>query len=63
MTLASRHWWRVTGPKITGGLLIFAGVLLTLLSQVVFPRYAGFGLAGGLVLAGVGALIIVLAAD
>ena len=61
MTLASRHWWREMGLKVVGGLMIFAGILITSLSHVVVPQYAGIGLIVGLAMVGVGAFLILLA--
>lgn len=63
MTLASRHWWRETGPRITGGLLILVGILIVVLSQVMVPKYAGMGLVAGLILVGIGALLIFWASE
>ena len=60
MTLASRHWWRETGLRIMGGLLILAGLLLAFLSQFMMPQFAGLGLKVGLVLASIGAAMIAI---
>ncbi len=58
MTLASKHWWRETGLRIMGGLMILTGLLLAFLSQIMLPGHAGLGLITGLAIAGLGAGLV-----
>lgn len=58
MTLASRHWWRETGLRILGGILILVGLLIAFLSQIMAPQLAGIGLVAGLILAALGVALI-----
>ena len=60
MTLASNHWWRETGLRILGGVLILTGLLIAFLSQIMMPRFAGIGLVAGLILAAIGVALIAI---
>ena len=60
MTLASRCWWQEAGTRVTGGLLILAGVLLMLASQLFVTNYADWGMLAGLIMVALGTVIIVV---
>jgi hypothetical protein len=59
VTPRGRYWSRHMMPKLLGGALICAGILVLLFTQIVMPRFAMYGWWVGLGLVLLGGVMIV----
>lgn len=59
MTPRSRYWSRHMRPKLVGGTLIFIGLLVLLVTQLILPGCSKIGWWAGIGLAILGGLLLV----